>query len=96
MPLWVTMYMLNEQDKMQEQRDVQKSGVLDNLLSCGASKRRRKRRLIAQQKLADSVPRIKPSQDPFPRTAETDFERQVDSVVDRFSKVFLHILLLVI
>ena len=72
---------------MQEQRDLQKSGVLDNLLSCGASKRRRKRRMTAQQKLADSVPRTKPSLDPLPRPAETDFERQVDSVVDRCSKV---------
>jgi len=69
---------------MQEQRDLQKSGVLDNLLSCGASKRRRQRRL---QHLADAVPRSRPSPAPGPRPAETDFERQVDSVVDRCSKV---------
>ena len=72
---------------MQEQRDLQKSGVLDNLLSCGASRRRRKRRLMAQQQLGESVPRSKPSPVAHPRPAETDFERQMDSVVERCSKV---------
>ena len=72
---------------MQEQRDLQKSGVLDNLLSCGASKRRRKRRLLAQRQNADSAPRSKPSLDALPRAAETDFDRQVDSVIERCSRV---------
>jgi len=73
------------QDRMQEQRDLQKSGVLDNLLSCGASKRRRKRRL---RQLADSAPRSKPpSVDARPRPAETDLERQVDDLVGRCSTV---------
>jgi len=73
---------------MQEQRDIQKSGVLDNLLSCGANKRRRKRRMTAQQQSAhDSVPRSKPLAGPLPRSAETDFERQVDGVIERCSRV---------
>ena len=74
---------------MQEQRDLQKSGVLNNLLSCGASKRRRKRRLTANhhQRLVDSAPRSKPTSDPLPRPAETDLERQMDDMVDRCSRV---------
>jgi len=76
-----------KQDKMQEQRDLQKSGVLDNLLSCGVNKRRRKRRMMAQQRFADSVPQTKPPVDSRLRPAETDFERQVDAVVDRCDKV---------
>ena len=68
---------------------MQKSGVLDNLLSCGASRRRRKRRL---QQLADTAPRSKPppstSVEARARPAtETDAERHVDDLVARCSTV---------
>jgi len=59
--------------------------VIGNLLSCGASRRRRKRRLMAQ--VADAAPRPKPPSTNGPRAAETDFERRVDAVVDCCSKV---------
>jgi len=66
---------------MEEQRDAQKSGVLDQLLSCGAGRRRRKRRLMAATAAAgEAAPRAKPlppSSVDQPRPAETDVERQV-------------------
>jgi len=42
---------------------------------------------MALQQTPDSVPRSRPPPGVSPRPAETDFERQVDSVVDRYSKV---------
>jgi len=67
---------------MQEQRDAQRSGVLDNLLSCGASRRRRKRRLITQHQQ-----HFPPQTNPPPRPAETELERKTDALIGRCSTV---------